>query len=175
MTVSEIDRGKPASAVKSDGRRPWLGAPALVSGARHAIQVYGHHADDFGSTATGFSLEGAVYAAARLYDGVRLHDPYRCAAHRPQRGAEPRVCEPGCEDPLWRQCSLAFSYIAEGLRTAHDEPMRLTGVRACPRDFGEVANANYRLTKPGALFVLSRVSMALDKMQQPSRVLAGAA
>lgn len=165
MTVTAIDPRQRRLAAESENDRLRLTARDLVFRARDLTRFCGHFAGpNFGAPRHGLSLDGAVYAAAGFWDGRTLRDPYRCEAHQRRRGDLPTVCAANCEDRLWRQCNVAFSYLAEGLRTPQNRPVYLATVRPSSRDFIEVVEANERLNHAAAMALLDRVCAALDPL-----------
>ncbi len=162
MTVTVLPGLTRGSGGESDAGRLGLTAANLVARARAIVQQYGHARDDgFGSPALGFTLVGAVYRAAGFYeDRFSLRDPWICPAHRAKVGVRP-ACEPGCEDGLWRQCNLAFSYLAAAAQTGVDELPDLESLTPAPRDYRIVVEVSDVLDNASARQLLMRVLRAL--------------
>lgn len=164
MTITAIDAQVRAPEARSDGDRLRLTAGRLVGRAHTIIRRYGHARGDegFGSPAVGFTLVGAIYAGAGFYESrFNLRDPHRCGAHRGRPGTQ-GPCEIDCENPLWQQCNLAFTYLAETFQTGNDELPDLTRVEAAPRDFRVAVEVSDVLDESSARRLLARVLHALN-------------
>ncbi|MBF9135372.1 hypothetical protein I0C86_41715 [Plantactinospora sp. S1510] len=139
-----------------------IAAGQLARSAALRIEQYGHHVGDFGSEMVGYSIDGAVYAAAGFSpQRATMRDPVICEPcvdkRRTGGGAGPN-CVSGCERSLWTRCQRTFAFAAHVLGSANGRQLLLRDVEIIPaHDYATILSANERLTRQGAVEVLHEV------------------